>query len=219
MRAAGCMMEKNKQELLFAPEALPIEINGVRAVNSIDLHDLVIPFDSTPGQFLELKDLFPKEEYILHSSGAYHWFHSTQITKLRPGKLPKYFGQPVFPWLQSVHNKSGKIRVPRVPQTRAPYPFISIGKNKKKLQFHVLCAAAFIPRPKDPEYCVVHHINKMKWDYSLRNLAWNTNKGNSEGFKIARRMSPTEVFDKWWDEFERGVEYNVDDWEKEEDQF
>jgi hypothetical protein len=32
-------------------------------------------------------------------------------------------------------------------------------------------------------------------------------------------MSALEIFDKWWDEFERGVEYDVNDWQKEEDQF
>jgi hypothetical protein len=133
----------NQQGILFAPEALPVEVNGVRAVNSVDLHDLVIPFDSTPGQFLELKDFFEKGEYTLHSSGSYHYFHKHHVTKLRPGKLPRYFDEPVFPWIQSVHNKSGKIRVPGVPQGKSPYPFISMGKNKKKIYFHVLCGAAF----------------------------------------------------------------------------
>jgi hypothetical protein len=210
---------KHKQESLFASEELTININGVRAVNSVDLHDLVIPFDSTPGQFIKLKDYFFKGEYILHSSGSYHYFKKYHIPQLRPGKLPKYFDEPVFPWIQSIHNKSGQIRVPGVPQSRAPYPFVSIGKNNKKLQMHVLCAGAFIQRPEDPEYCLVSHINHMKWDYSLRNLQWSTNKENSDGFKKERRMSALEIFDKWWDEFERGVEYDVNDWQKEEDQF
>ena len=213
------MSVKNNQYQLFPSEELGVSINGVRAVNSVDIYDLILPFDSTPGQFVEMNKYVNKNEYILHSSGAYHWFHQSHVTKARPDKLPKYFTEPVFPWIQSVHNKSGKIRVPKVPQTRAPYVGISIGKDKKKIQMHVLCASAFIPKPNDPEYCIVNHVNKMKWDYSLRNLQWETNKGNSEGFKKERRMSPVEVFDKWWDEFERGVEYNVEDWQKEEDEF
>ena len=208
-----------EQFSLFPSEHIPIEVNSVRAVNSVDLYDLVIPFDSTPGQFVALKNYMKQGEYILHSSGSYHYFQQFNIPNLRPEKLPNYFKEPVFPWIQSTHNKSGKIRTPGVPQSRAPYPFISIGPNKKKILMHVLCASAFIPRPKDPAYCVINHINKMKWDYSLRNLQWESHKGNSEGFKKARRMSALEVFDKWWDEFQRGVEYNVDDWQKEEDQF
>ena len=210
---------KNLQQNLFAENSLPIEVNGVRAVNSVDLYDLTIPFDSTPGKFIHLNNYFERGEYILHSSGSYHYFKQHHIINQRPGKLPNYFNEPVFPWLQSVHNKSGKIRVPGVPQSRAPYPFISIGKNNKKIQFHVLCAAAFIQRPENPSYCLVSHMNHMKWDYSLRNLQWSTHKKNSDGFKKERRMSPLEVFDKWWEEFERGVEYNVDEWQKEEDQF
>jgi len=210
---------KNNQGDLFSSEELPIVVNNVRAVNSIDLYDLTIPFDSTPDQFTELKNFIKQGEYILHSSGSYHYFKQYHITTQRPGKLPKYFDEPVFPWIQSIHNKSGKIRVPGVPQSRAPYPFISIGDFKKKLQLHVLCAAAFIPKPEDPAYCIVSHKNHMKWDYSLRNLEWNTHKGNSDGFKKERRMSAIEIFDKWWEEFEKGVEYNVDEWQIEEDQF
>ena len=59
----------------------------------------------------------------------------------------------------------------------------------------------------------------MKWDYSIRNLFWNTHKGNSVGFKKERRLSPIEIFDKWWAEYKKGVQYDVDDWEIEEDQF
>ena len=212
-------MTKNNQLDLFDTEELSININGVRAVNSVDLYDLVLPFDSTPGEYVSMKDYVGKGIYTLHSSGAYHFFYNTHVTKLRSGKLPKYFSEPVFPWIQSIHNKSGKIRVPKVPQSRAPYPAISIGKDKKKIQMHVLCATAFLPKPEDSKYCIVSHKNHMKWDYSLRNLEWNTHKGNSDGFKKERRMNPLEVFDKWWDEFERGVEYNVNDWQKEEDEF
>lgn len=213
------MSTKNSQGLLFPAEELTVNINGVRAVNSVDLYDLKIPFDSTPGLYIDMKNYIDKGIFTLHSSGAYHFFHKTKVTLLRPGKLPKYFNEPVFPWLQSTYNKSGEIRVPKVPQSRAPYPAISIGKHKKKLQFHVICAAAFLPKPDDEQYCIVSHKNHMKWDYSLRNLEWNTHKGNSDGFKKERRMNPLEVFDKWWDEFERGVEYDINDWEKEEDQY
>ena len=213
------MSIKNNQLDLFGSEPLPIEVNGVRAVNSVDLYDLKVPFDSTPGQWIELKDVINPGEFIVHSSGSFHYFHSSGVTKQRPGLLPKYFDEPVFPWIQSVFNKSGKIRVPGVPQARAPYPFITIGKSKKKLQMHIVCASAFLPHPGDDEYCIISHKNDMKWDYSLRNLQWNTNKGNSVGFKKERRLAPLEVFDKWWDEFKKGIQYNVYDWEREDDQF
>ena len=213
------MTKINQQGDLFAPETLPVEINGVRAVNSVDLYDLVIPFDSEPGKFFKLKEVVSPGEYIMHSSGSYHYFYHAGVPKLRPGKLPKYFSEPVFPWLQSVHNKSGKIRVPGVPQAKTPYPYIAVGPSSKKLYFHILCASAFLEKPLDPNYCLVSHKNDMKWDYSLRNLFWNTHKQNSVGFKRERRMSGLEVFDKWWEEFERGANYNVEEWEKDEDQF
>jgi len=44
---------KDNQLDLFGSEPLPIEVNGVRAVNSVDLYNLKIPFDSTPGKFFE----------------------------------------------------------------------------------------------------------------------------------------------------------------------
>jgi len=213
------MSVREKQISLFPEKQISISVNGVRAVNTVDLYELKVTFDSTPGEYIYMKDYVNKGEYKLHSSGAFHYFHKTKVTLLRPGLLPNYFNEPVFPWIQSVHNKSGDIRVPRVPQTRSPYPAISIGKHNKKLQMHVICAAAFIPQPKDINYCLVSHKNHMKWDYSLRNLEWNTHKGNSDGFKKERRMNPLEVFDKWWDEYTRGVDYDVDDWQKEEDQF
>jgi len=176
-----------------------------------------MPFDGVPGQFIQLKDYLDKGQYLLHSSGSYHYFYP--IIPFRQGKLPNYFSQPVFPWIQSIHNKSGDIRVPGVPQSKSPYPYVALGKKNKKLYMHILVASAFIIRPDNPEYCIASHINDMKWDYSIRNLAWNTNKGNSVGFKKERRMSALEVFDKWWGEFERGVDYNVEDWQKEEDGF
>ena len=210
-------MKEDAQLTLFGPDALEIEVNGVRGVNSVDLYDLEIPFDSTPGQFIQLKNYVKKNEYKIHSSGSYHYFYSSGVVKVRPGLLPNYFSQPVFPWIQSVHNKSGKIRVPGVPQSKSPYPYISL--NNKKLMMHILSAAAFLERPEDLNYCLVSHRNDMKWDYSLRNLFWNTHKNNSVGFRKERRMNPLEVFDKWWHEFERGVEYNVEDWHKDEDGF
>ena len=213
------MSTKDNQLDLFGSESLPIEVNGVRAVNSVDLYDLKIPFDSTPGKFFELKQVLKPGEFILHSSGAFHYFYSTGITKERPNLLPKYFNEPVFPWIQSIHNKTGKIRVPGIPQSRQPYPSVSIGMGCKKLQMHILVATAFIPHPGDEKYCLVSHKNDMKWDYSIRNLFWNTHKGNSVGFKKERRLSPIEIFDKWWAEYKKGVQYNVDDWQVEEDQF
>jgi len=212
-------MSREKQINLFKDEELKMNINGVRAVNTVDIHDLIIPFDGVEGQFLHLQEFVDKGEYLIHSSGAYHWFHQTRVTLFRPGKLPNYFTEPVFPWIQSIHNKSGNIRVPGVPQTKAPYPYIALGKKSKKLYIHILAASAFLTRPDDPKYCIVSHQNDMKWDYSLRNLFWNTHKNNSVGFKKERRMNPIEVFDKWWEEFERGIDYNVEEWQKEEDQF
>ena len=210
-------MSREKQIELFPKEELFVEVNGVRAVNTVDLYDLTMPFDGVPGQFIQLKDYLDKGQYLLHSSGSYHYFYP--IISFRQGKLPNYFSQPVFPWIQSIHNKSGDIRVPGVPQSKSPYPYVALGKKNKKLYMHILVASAFLIRPEDPEYCIASHINDMKWDYSIRNLAWNTNKGNSVGFKKERRMSALEVFDKWWGEFERGVDYNVEDWQKEEDGF
>jgi len=49
---------KHLQQNLFAENSLPIEVNGVRAVNSVDLYDLTIPFDSTPGKFIHLNNYF-----------------------------------------------------------------------------------------------------------------------------------------------------------------
>lgn len=211
-------MEKNKVQFnLFQEEEIPIEVNGVRAVNSVDLYDLKIPFDSTPGSWQDLKQIIKPNEFIIHSSGAYHYFYETGVTKVRPGLLPDYFNEPVFPWIQNV--KTGTRRILGVPQTKAPYPFISIGESKKKLQMHTVCAAAFLPHPGDDQYCLISHKNDMKWDYSLRNLFWNTHKQNSVGFKRERRMTPVDVFDKWWAEFKKGVNYNVEDWQVEEDQF
>jgi hypothetical protein len=65
---------KDNQLDLFGSKPLPIEINGVRAVNSVDLYDLKIPFDSTPGKFFELKQVLKPGEFILHSSGALSLF-------------------------------------------------------------------------------------------------------------------------------------------------
>lgn len=213
------MKTKTNQLSLFESSELSIQVNSVRAVNAVDLYDIKMPFDGTPGQFIELKDYVEPGEFTIYSSGAYHYFHTSGVTKARPGLLPSYFEKPVFPWIKSIYNKSGKIRVPAVPQTKSPYPFIALGRSNKKLQMHILAAAAFLEKPEDEQYCLVSHKNDMKWDYSLRNLFWNTIKGNSVGFKKERRMDPLQVFDKWWAEFKQGVEYNVEDWEVEEDQF
>lgn len=64
MREAGLLMQKNNQGLLFPSEELAINVNGVRAVNSVDVYDLILPFDSTPGQFVEMNKYVKKEEYI-----------------------------------------------------------------------------------------------------------------------------------------------------------
>ena len=213
------MKIKDEQLSLFQSNELKLEVNGVRAVNAVDLSTLRMPFDGTPGQFIDMKDYVEPGEFIMYSSGAYHYFYTSGVIQARPGLLPDYFSQPVFPWIKSIYNHSGKIRSPGVPQAKAPYPYVSLGKKNKKLYTHILAANAFIPRPDDPEYCLVSHKNDMKWDYSLRNLFWNTNKGNSVGFKKERRMNPLEIFDKWWNEFTRGVEYNVEDWQVEEDGF
>ena len=212
-------INNSEQQPLFALDSLPIEINGVRAVNSVDLYDLVIPFDATPGQEIALKEFFKKGEYIIHSSGAYHWLYYNHVTKMRPGKLPNYFEQPVFPWIQSVYNKSGKIRVPGISQTKEPYPYVSLGEHSKKCYMHILAASAFLERPNNPEYCLVSHRNDMKWDYSLRNLFWNTVKNNSVGRVKTRVLNPLQIFDKIWDEYTHGKDYDAEEWNKEDDQF
>lgn len=202
-----------EQSSLFQQEDLKIVVNGVSAVNSVDLYDIVYPNMYDKHNPIELKNFVKKGEYIIHSSGAYHAFKD--IHKFRDN-IPDYFSKPVFPWVQSSHMK--KMMVPGIPQGKEPYPYIGIGKGEvstKKVKIHILVAAAFLTRPND-EHRLVSHKNDMKWDYRPKNLFWNTPKNNSVGPRNDRKLNILDVYDKCMQEFEHGRKYNVENFEDEE---
>ena len=207
-------MSTKEQISLFEGEELEVNVNGVRGVNSVDVYDIKFPDKYNVGGFVEMKNFVKPKEYILHSSGSFHYFKNISMKR---DTIPAYFNKPVFPWIQSVHNKSGKIRVPGVPQTKSPYPFLSLGEKNKKVFMHTLVASAFIPRPEDDKHIIVSHKNDMKWDYRAKNLFWNTHKNNSVGFELARRMDPFQIYDKWFEEFKLGREYDIGNFEDDEE--
>ena len=198
---------------LFGSEELTISVNGVSAVNSVDVYDIVYPNMHDKNNPVELKNYVQKGEYIVHSSGAYHAFKD--IHKFRDN-IPKYFSEPVFPWVQSKHIK--KMIVPGIPQGKEPYPYIGLGKGEystKKVKMHILVAAAFLKQP-DAEHRLVSHKNDIKWDYRVKNLMWNTPKNNSVGPRHDRKLNILDVYDKCMQEFAHGRNYTVEEYEDEE---
>jgi hypothetical protein len=51
-------MSREKQIELFPKEELFVQVNGVRAVNTVDLYDLTMPFDGVPWSIYSVKRLF-----------------------------------------------------------------------------------------------------------------------------------------------------------------
>lgn len=60
------------------------------------------------------------------------------------------------------------------------YYRVPLCKNgtKKWMQLHRLLAIHFIPNPNN--YPIVRHLNDNKLDFKLENLAWGTNKDNTQ---------------------------------------
>lgn len=198
---------------LFGSNEIGISVNGVAAVNSVDLYTISYPNMHDRNKPVELKDYVKEGEYIIHSSGAYHAFKN--IHKFREN-IPKYFSEPVFPWVQSIHTK--KMMVPGVPQGKEPYPYIGIGKGEyssKKVRMHILVAAAFLKIP-DEQHRLVSHKNDIKWDYRAKNLMWNTPKNNSVGPRNDRKLNILDVYDKCMQEFSHGRNYEVEEYEDNE---
>ena len=70
-------MIKDAQLNLFSPEALEIEINGVRGVNSVDLYDLEIPFYNTYKEDknkVELNQLIEDNDFFLNNTLSRDFF-------------------------------------------------------------------------------------------------------------------------------------------------
>jgi len=204
----------SEQFNLFNSEELNISVNGVAAVNSVDVYDIVYPNMHDRNNPVQLKNYVQKGEYTIHSSGAYHAFKN--IHKFRDN-IPKYFSQPVFPWIQSIHTK--KMMVPGVPQGKEPYPYVGLGRGElstKKIKMHVLVCSAFNERPNDNQHTLVSHKNDIKWDYRPKNLFWNTPKNNSVGPRHDRKLNILDVYDKCMQEFSHGRDYNVEEYEDDE---
>ena len=200
------MSESRTSLNLFQEEDLNLCISNVAAVNSVDIYDISYPDFNNPGEMVYFKDYVEKGEYILHSSGAYHVFKNVHHFR---DDIPKYFREPVFPWIQSKHIKR-KI-VPGIPQSKEVYPYVGMGKKSKKASMHRLVAAAFLPRPEG--MILVSHKNNMKWDYRPKNLEWNTPKGNSTGPEADKRIDLLTVYDACMEKFKEGINYQVTDYE------
>ena len=178
---------------LFQGEKLSLNANGVTIHHSVDISKIY------PGMFEE-------NEYIIHSSGGYHFFKDVYAQR---NNIPKWFQQPVFPWIQSVHRKN-YVPVPRVPLNRGFYPYVSFShKNNKKIKMHKMVATAFIDNPENKR--IVHHKNNMKFDYRISNLEWRTDKENSEGAGKEKLVSPVDTWDAVMTEFTQGrKEYEME---------
>jgi hypothetical protein len=177
------MSESRITPSLFQDEELEININGVTVVHSVDISEVY------PGYF-------DKGEYIIHSSGGYHFFKDVHLKR---NNIPKWFSKPVFPWIQSVHRKD-HIPTPRVPLNRGFYPYTSFKKaGNKKFKLHRMVADAFIENPENKR--IVHHKNNMKFDYRVCNLEWRTDEDNSEGAGKEKLVPPIETWDAVMTEF------------------
>ena len=109
-------MKDNRITLdLFAGEELTLNANGVTIHHSVDISKIY------PG-------IFEENEYIIHSSGGYHFFKDVHIQR---NNIPKWFSQPVFPWIQSVHRRN-YVPVPRVPLNRGFYPYTSFSQKSNR---------------------------------------------------------------------------------------
>jgi len=201
---------------LFQDEELAVSVNGVKAVNSIDIYDLEFHDKFDKNNFVKMKNYVNKGEYIIHSSGAYHPFKNIHLSR---NSIPKYFSDPVFPWIQTVYKR--KMRTPG-PTQNMVYPYVSLGKNvvsSKKCLMHVLVAAAFVHNDDPKNKIWVGHINDIKWDYRPKNLTYLTPKKNSVGTLKDRRMSTLEIYDKWFNEFKYGRDYDVVNFEDDEEHY
>jgi len=210
------MSESRTSLSLFQEQELTVSVNGVSAVNSKDIYDIYYHDKYDKDNFVQMKNFVQKGEYILHSSGAYHPFR--HIGKVRDN-IPKYFSDPVFPWIQSVHLK--KMRTPG-PTKNMVYPYLSLGKGKqsqKKCLMHVLVAAAFVENDDPKNKIWVGHINDIKWDYRPKNLTYLTPKKNSIGTEKTKNLSTLEIYDKWFAAFQQGRDYDVINYEDDEEYY
>jgi len=210
------MSESRTSLSLFQEEELAVSVNGVKAVNSIDIYDLEFHDKFDKNNFVKMKNYVNKGEYIIHSSGAYHPFKDIHLSR---NSIPKYFSEPVFPWIQTVYKR--KMRTPG-PTQNMVYPYVSLGKNvvsSKKCLMHVLVAAAFVHNDDPKNKIWVGHINDIKWDYRPKNLTYLTPKKNSVGTFKDRRMSTLEIYDKWFNEFKYGRDYDVVNFEDDEEHY
>jgi hypothetical protein len=204
------MSESRTSLSLFNENELDFSVGNVTAVNSVDIYNISYPDFNNPGKMVEFKNFVDKGDYIIHSSGAHHAFKNIHHFR---SDIPKYFREPVFPWIQSRYIKR-KI-VPGIPQSKEVYPYVGLGKKKKKPSMHRLVAAAFLPREEGKT--LVSHKNNMKWDYRPKNLEWNTPKGNSTGPEADKRIDLLTVYDACMEKFKEGINYKVFDYEDEEE--
>lgn len=86
------------------------------------------------------------------------------------------------------HAKGGKRKVKerilKMPINSAGYQIVSLSKNNVATEIHVhrLIACAFIPNPNN--YPVVRHLNDIRTDNRIENLAWGTHADNAmDGYK------------------------------------
>jgi hypothetical protein len=82
--------------------------------------------------------------------------------------------------IKSFERTNKKEKILKLPINRKGYYKVSLYNNNKVYQtsLHRLLAKHFIPNPNN--YPTVRHLNDIKKDNRIENLAWGTNKHNSE---------------------------------------
>lgn len=207
---------KNSQLNLFQDDELKIDLNKIKDVRSVDLYDVVYPTTfKTLGKETEgmvhLKEYCHKGDYTMYSTGGWHYFKDVFVYR---DNIPAYFAKPVFPCIYS--HRINKFLAINVPQSKNPYPYVSLTRTNKKVYVHKMVAAAFVERPDDDKNIVVHHKNDIKWDYRPSNLEWTTHSRNSVGTSNERKLNILQRYDSLFQEMIQGRNYNIKDYENEE---
>jgi hypothetical protein len=151
-----------EQGLLF-PELDPYKVK----IKDVDFVDVSTIHDDEFQRKTTYTDLPPGKFFIFKSGGL-------NIYRPEMGDC--------FPY---VHNKkTGHIYNPKAGESW-DYPAFSL--NHKNINvycpIHRLVGLAFLVNPNPKQFTIVDHINGDRYDWSLKNLRWNTRSGNGKNRK------------------------------------
>ena len=173
----------------------------------------IITAESVKVEEINLPDFeyIPKNKYILHSTGGFHFFKDV------PGALP-IFQKQIWPWVEVLKETTNKTRkysmAFRVMPRKGCYievTFVGLKngvKLLKKISLHKLVCAAFKTNLNPKTHVVVNHINGSKVDYRVENVEWTTHKLNSVGPTLESRIPP-EITYKIWEFSQMSVNKNL----------